>query len=127
MDRDLTIMIYGAIMGVAGSLLTSIVSALFQLWLERREHERRQHEERRHGLQHIHLPTNEEVIRFSASRSDDPAPEEPRKTAPAGSIALSTFVGGVLVYQTNDLMLGFAFAFMLAFLMTRRMIRALRR
>jgi hypothetical protein len=47
MDRDLTIMIYGAIMGVAGSLLTSIVSALFQFWLERREHERRQHEERR--------------------------------------------------------------------------------
>jgi hypothetical protein len=127
MDADLTIMIYGAIMGVVGSILTSIVSALFQFWLERREHDRRQSEERRHRLRHIHLPTDEEVIRFNASRSDDPAPEEPRRRAQTGSIALSTFVGGFLVYQTDDPMLGFAFAFMLTFLITRRTIRALRR
>ena len=41
MDSDLTVMIYGVIMGVAGSILTSIISALFQFWLPRREHERR--------------------------------------------------------------------------------------
>jgi hypothetical protein len=41
-------------------------------------------------------------------------------------MVLSTFVGGVLVYQTNDPMLGFAFTSMLGFLMTTRVIRALR-
>lgn len=41
MERDLLVMIYGAIMGVLGSLVTSIVTALFHFWLERREYERR--------------------------------------------------------------------------------------
>ena len=45
LDQDLTIMIYGAIMGVVGSILTSLVTTIFQFWLERREHERRQHED----------------------------------------------------------------------------------
>ena len=127
MDRDFTIMIYGAIMGVVGSILTSIISALFQFWLARREHERRQSEERSYRLRHIHLPTDEEVVRFNTGRGDDPAPEEQRKAAQAGSIALSAFVGGILVYQTEDPMLGFAFSFMLGFLLTRRIIQAVRR
>ena len=39
MERDLLIMIYGAIMGVVGSIVTSIVTAIFHFWLDRREYE----------------------------------------------------------------------------------------
>jgi len=125
MDHDFTIMIYGAIMGVVGSILTSIVTTIFHFWLERREHERRQNVERSRQLRHIHLPTDEEVSLINSNRARELTPEGQRKTAEAGSIALSLFVGGVMVYQTHDPMLGFAFAFMLSFLQTNRMIRAL--
>jgi predicted PurR-regulated permease PerM len=127
MNHDLTIMIYGAIMGVVGSILTSIVTTVFHFWLERREHERRQTEERSRQLRYIHLPTDEEVIRINSNRNQENLPEGQRKTAEAGSIALSVFVGGIMVYQTHDPMLGFAFTFMLGFLLTNRLIRALRR
>jgi hypothetical protein len=125
MDRDLTIMIYGAIMGVAGSILTSIVTTVFQFWLARREDERKQQAERNRQLRHIHLPTDEEVILFNAGREDSP-PESQRKAAESGSIVLSVFVSGVLVYQTNDPMLGFSFAALLGFLFTNRILRKLR-
>ena len=124
MDHDLTIMIYGAIMGVVGSVLSSIVTALFQLWLARREEERKQSEDRSRQLRQIHLPTVEDVIKINASRDEEDTPEGQRKAAEAGSLALSVFVGGFMVYQTHDPMLGFAFAFMLTFLWTRRLIRA---
>jgi predicted PurR-regulated permease PerM len=127
MDHDLTIMIYGAIMGVVGSILTSIVTTIFQFWLERREQERRHNEERSRQLRHIHLPTDEEIIIINSSRDQEITPEGQRKAAEAGSIALSLFVGGFMVYQTHDLMLGFAFTFMLGFLLTNRVIRALKR
>ena len=127
MDHDLTVMIYGAIMGVVGSILTSIVTTIFHFWLERREHERRQNEERSRQLRHIHLPTDEEIIIINSSRDQEPTPEGQRKTAEAGSIAVSVFVGGIMVYQTHDPMLGFAFTFMLGFLITNRLIRAFRR
>ena len=39
MDRDRVVMIYGAIMGVVGSIVTSILPALFQLWLDCREYQ----------------------------------------------------------------------------------------
>lgn len=68
MDSDLIVMIYGAIMGVVGSLLTFMISALFQFWLARREHERRQSEERSYRLRQIHLPTDEEVIRLMLTK-----------------------------------------------------------
>jgi predicted PurR-regulated permease PerM len=122
MDHDLTIMIYGAIMGVVGSVLSSIVTALVQLWLARREDERK----RSRQLRQIHLPTDEEVIRINASRGHEESEEGQRKTAEAGSIAVSVFVGGFMVYQTHDPMLGFVFSFMLTYLLTRRLIRAWR-
>ena len=125
MDHDLTIMIYGAIMGVAGSILSSIVTAIFQLWLVRREDQRKEREERSRQLRLIHLPTDEEVIRINASRDHGEGPDGQRTAAQAGSIALSAFVGGLLVYQTRDSMLGFAFAAMLGFLLTNRLIRTL--
>ncbi len=126
MDHDFIIMIYGAIMGVVGSILTSIVTTIFHFWLDRREHERRQNQERSLQLRHIHLPTDEEVILINSNRDQELTPEGQRKTAEAGSIALSLFVSGVMVYQTHDPMLGFAFTFMLSFLLTNRVVRALR-
>jgi hypothetical protein len=125
MDRDLTIMIYGAIMGVVGSILTSIVTTIFQFWLARREDERKQSQERSRQLRYIHLPTDEEVILINASRQNDNSPELQRKAAETGSVVLSVFIGGVLVYQTNDAMLVFSFAALIGFLVTRRVIRAL--
>jgi hypothetical protein len=127
MDHDLTIMIYGAIMGVVGSILTSIVTTIFHFWLERREHERRQSEERSRELRYIHLPTDEEIIMINASRDHAATPEGQHKAAEAGSVAVSVFVGGIMVYQTHDPMLGFAFTFMLGFLLTNRVIKSLRR
>jgi hypothetical protein len=126
MDHDLTVMIYGAIMGVVGSILTSIVTTIFHFWLERREYERRQKQERSRQLRYIHLPTDEEIVVINASRAQEQLPEGQRKAAETGSIALSVFVGGIMVYQTHDPMLGFAFAFMLGFLLTNRLIKALR-
>ena len=127
MDHDFTFMIYGAIMGVVSSILTSIVTTIFHFWLERREYERRQDAEWSRQLRHIHLPTGEEVILINSNRGQGNTSEGQRKTAEAGSIAVSAFVGGIMVYQTHDPRLGFAFAGMLSFLLTNRIIQALRR
>jgi hypothetical protein len=124
MDHDLTIMIYGAIMGVVGSVLSSIATALFQLWLARREDERKRSADRSRLLRQIHLPTDEDVIKINANRDHEETPEAQPKAAEAGSIALSAFVGGLMVYKTHDPMLSFAFTFMLSFLLTKRVIRA---
>ena len=126
MDHDLTIMIYGAIMGVVGSILSSLVTTIFQFWLARRESERKHHEEQSRRLRHIHLPTGEDVILINSGRRAGNLPESQRKAAETGSIALSVFVGGALVYQTNDAMLAFTFAALLGFLLARRAIRMLK-
>jgi hypothetical protein len=127
MDHDLTIMIYGAIMGIVGSILTSIVTTIFHFWLERREYKRRQSEERSRELRHIHLPTDQEIIIINSSRDNENTSEGQRKAAEAGPIALSVFVGGIMVHQTHDPRLGFAFTFMLGFLLTNRLLRAFRK
>lgn len=126
MDRDLTIMIYGAIMGVVGSILSSLVTTIFQAWLARRENDRKQSEERSRQLRHIHLPTDEEVIRINSGRQDGNLPEPQRKAAETGSIVVSVFIGGALVHQTNDILLAFTFAALLGFLVTKRLLRALK-
>ena len=110
MDHDLTIMIYGAIMGVVGSILTSLITTVFQFWLARREYERQQNEERSRQLRHIHLPTDKEVILINSSRDPAERSEGQRETGEARTIGLSVFVGGVLVDQTNDPILSFSFA-----------------
>lgn len=127
MDRDLTIMIYGALMGVAGSILTSIVTTIFQLWLARRDEERKERQARYRQLRQIHLPSDEEVIRINANRNTEEIPEDSRKATGVGSLALSIFVGSLLVYQTNDAMLEFTFSAMLGFLATSRLKRSLGR
>src|SRR5215212_920957 len=127
MERDLTIMIYGAIMGVVGSIVSSLISTAFQFWLARREEERKQGEAQRRKLRQIHLPTDEEVILINTQRSNESESDAPRKAAETGSLVLSSFISGALVHRTNDPMLGFAFAACLGFLMTRWAVRRLRR
>ena len=127
MDRDLTIMIYGAIMGVVGSIISSLTSTIFQFWLARREEQRKQTETQSRQLRQIHLPTDEEVIRINAQHSNENESEAPRKAAETGSLVLSSFLGGVLVYRTNDPRLGFTFMACLSYLLTKRVLRRFRR
>lgn len=127
MERDLLVMIYGAIMGVVGSIVTSIVTALFHFWLERREYQRRQSEEHDRQLRRIHIPTDEEILLLNSERQDEHPPEVARTAAEAGSIIISLLLSSAAVYQTRDPMLGFAFGACLGFLLMRRTIRYFRR
>jgi predicted PurR-regulated permease PerM len=127
MERDVVVMIYGAIMGVVGSILTSILTALFQLWLDRREYRRRQTEEHDRRLRQIHLPTDEDVRLISQEHQNEQSPETARTSASAGAVLLSLMISSTLVFQTRDPFLGFSFAAALGFLFTRRLTRYLRR
>ena len=126
MERDLLIMIYGAIMGVVGSIITSIVTAIFHFWLDRREYERRKAEERQRELRRIHIPTDEELRTINAELQSEHAPEGARTAAEASSILLSVILSSAAVYQTRDPYLGFAFGTCLGFLATRRVTRAIK-
>ena len=126
MERDLLIMIIGAIMGVVGSIITSIVTAIFHFWLDRREYERRKSEERQRELQHIHIPTEEELRTINAELQNEHASEGVRTVAEAGSILFSVILSSAAVYQTRDPYLGFAFGSCLGFLVTRRITRAIK-
>jgi hypothetical protein len=61
MDHDLLMMIYGAVIGVGSSLVTTI----FQTWLERREYERRKREDRERMKIKIHIATPEEIEKYT--------------------------------------------------------------
>lgn len=126
MDRDLTIMIYGALMGVVGSIVTSLVTTMFQFWLTRREYERRLKEEQQKQMTQIYLPTGEEVIAIISSDHQFNQPEASHRAAEAGSIIFSIILGSFLVYQTRDPMLGWAFTAILGFLITNRTIKLLK-
>ena len=127
MDRDLIMMIYGALMGILSSIVTSLVTTSFQFWLARREYERKLREEQERKLRQIYLPTDEEVIAFISHDQIVSQPETSHKAAEAGSIILSIILGSVLVYQTNDPILGFTFTAILGFLLTNRVLRFLKR
>jgi predicted PurR-regulated permease PerM len=127
MERDLLVMIYGAIMGVVGSIVTSIVTALFHFWLERREYERRQSEERDRQLRRIHIPTDEEILLLNSEPQNEHPAEVARTAAEAGSILISLLLSSAAVYQTRDPMLGFAFGACLGFLLMRRITRFFKR
>ena len=124
MENDLLVMIYGAIMGVTGSIITSIVTAVFQSWMERREYDRRRSEELRSRLSQIHLPTDEEVRIFNSEHPGEQPPEAVRtSTAEAGAVLVSILLSSTAVYQTRDPILGFSFAAALGFLVARRLTR----
>jgi predicted PurR-regulated permease PerM len=127
MERDLMVMIYGAIMGVVGSILTSIVTALFQLWLERREYDRRQSQKRHRQLRQIHLPTDEDIRTINAEQQGDQQPEPARTLAGAGSVLVSLLLSTLVVYQTHDAMLGFVFSGLIGFLLMNRVLRFFKR
>lgn len=127
MERDLLFMIYGAIMGVVGSIVTSIVTALFHFWLERREYQRRQSEEHERQLKRIHIPTDEEILLLNSDRQLEHPPEISRTAAEAGSILISLLLSSAAVYQTRDPMLSFAFGACIGFLATRRITRFFKR
>jgi len=124
MERDLLVMIYGAIMGIVGSVVTSILTAIFQLWLERREYERRQSEEHHRQLRRIQLPTDEEVRMINADHQNEGQPEGAHTIAGAGSFLVSLLLSSLVVYQARDLLLGFAFGACLGFLIGRRIIKS---
>lgn len=126
MDHDLTLMIYGALMGVVGSIVSSLVSTLFQFWLARREYERKQYEEQHKQLNQIYLPTEEEVIAILQSQSDHEETSISHPAARAGSLVLSVVVSSFLIYQTKNLWLGFAFSAVLGFVVTKRVMRLFR-
>jgi hypothetical protein len=127
MDSDLTIMIYGALIGVVSSIVTSIVTTSFQFWLTRREYERRLKEEQQRQMSHIYLPTGEEIIAIISNEQQFNQPEGSHKAAEAGSIIFSIILGSFLVYQARDPMLGLAFTAILGFLITNRAIKFLKR
>ncbi len=102
MERDLLVMIYGAIMGVVGSIVTSLVTATFQLWLERREYERRQAQEHHRQLKQIHLPTDEEVRLINSDHQNEHGPETTRAAAEAGSILLSLILSSAEAHHHSS-------------------------
>jgi len=124
MERDLLVMIYGAIMGVVGSIVTSIITAFFQLWIERREYDRRQAAEHHRQLRQIHLPTDEEVMMINSEREAEHPPETVHTAAEAGSLLISLFLSSAAVYQTRDPILGFLFGACLGYLAGRRVIKS---
>ena len=81
MAHDLLIMIYGAIIGVVGSIVTSMVTAIFHFWLDRREYERRRSEEHQRQRSQIYLPTDEEVMTINSDIQNEHAPEAARTAA----------------------------------------------
>lgn len=127
MENDLMVMLYGALMGVVGSIVTSIVTTVFQSWMERREYERRRTEEHASRLRQIHLPTDEDVRMINAEHHNEQAPEAARTTAEAGAVLLSILLSSTVVYQTRDPLLGFSFGAALGFLITHRLTKFLRR
>src|ERR1041385_1351577 len=117
MDHDLTMMIYGALMGVVGSIVSSLVTTIFQFWLTRREYERKQYEEQHKQINQIYLPTEEEVIAILQTQSDQEQ-QVSHKAAQAGSLVLSVVVSSFLIYQAKNPWLGFAFSATLSFVAT---------
>src|SRR5512133_2594139 len=125
MNHDLLVMIYGAILGVVGSIVTSIVTAIFHFWLDRREYERRRKEEHERQISKIYLPTDEEVMTINSEIQNEHQPEATRAAVEAGSFVLSLVLSSAVVYNTKDPLLGFAFGACLGFLFTGRILTAI--
>ena len=58
MDHDLLMIIYGALIGLGSSLIT----ALFQSWINRRDLERQRKVDRKREQQNIQIPTTDEIM-----------------------------------------------------------------
>ena len=130
MDRDVLLLIYGALIGVASSILTSLVTFMIQMWFERREYERRQSEEHQKQIRQIYLPTNKEVEEINLQRENRDQQELPHRTSEAGFLMLaiiSMLACGLLAFKVNSPTFSFAFTAVLGFLFTNRILKLLRR
>ena len=127
MDHDLLLMLYGALIGAASRILTTIIEAALQRWMQRRDQERRHREELHRQATQIYLPTVEEVQAITAERYQEHEAAAPRKAFGTGSIVLSVVGGGFVIHQARDPLLSLGFATLLSFLVTHNAIKRLRR
>ncbi len=73
MSHDLQMMIYGALIGIGSSFITT----LFQSWINRRDHEKQRKEEQKRENQKILIPTIDEVNAIKNSKYPrDKMPED---------------------------------------------------
>ena len=98
MDDDLSMMIYGVLLGAVSSLVTSIVTSIFQYWLSRRKYERWQLEEQHNEELKLELPTG---------------------AVEAGSIVFSIVVTGLLLLRMDKPNLSLAFTVIPGYLLTK--------
>ena len=68
-DRDLLLMIYGSLIGIGASIITSILKSIFDYWLSakernriRRENKKARDEDEQEKRNQIILPTNQEIL-----------------------------------------------------------------
>jgi hypothetical protein len=123
MDHDLLMMLYGAFVGASSRVVSDMVTSVFQLWLERRDHERRETEEHIRQATQIYLPTAEEVRAITSHRYQENQAAAPRRAVGTGSIVLSMVGGGFLVYQAREPMLSLCFGAMLSFMLTNNLLK----
>jgi hypothetical protein len=121
MDHDLLMMLYGALVGAGSRVVSDMVMSVFQLWLERRDHERRENEEHDRQAIQIYLPTAEEV-RAITSHSYHEHQAAPHRTVGTGSIVLSVVGGGFLIYQAREPILSLCFGAVISFLLTNSLL-----
>ena len=127
MDHDLLLMLYGALIGAASRILTTMIEAALQRWLQRREQERHHREELHRQATQIYLPTVEEVQAINSERYQEHEAAAPRKAVGTGSIVLSVVGGGFVIHQARDPMLSLGFAALVSFLMTHNALKRLKR
>lgn len=122
MDHDLLMMLYGALVGAGSRVVSDMVMSIFQLWLERRDHERRETEEHIRQTTQIYLPTAEEVRAITSHRYQEHQAAAPRRAVGTGSIVLSVVGGGFLIYQAREPMLSLCFGAMVSFMLTNNLL-----
>ena len=127
MDHDLLLMLYGALIGAASRILTTLIEASFQRWLERRDRESRHREELHRQTTQIYLPTVEEVQAITSEHYQEQEAAAPRKAVGTGSIVLSVVGGGFVIHQAREPLLSLGFAALLSFLVTHNAIKRLKR
>jgi len=123
MDHDLLMMLFGAFVGAGSRVASDMVMSVFQLWLERRDHERRETEEHIRQATQIFLPTAEEVRAITSHRYQENQAAAQRRTVGTGSIVLSVVGGGFLIYQAREPMLSLCFGAMVSFMMTNSLLK----
>jgi hypothetical protein len=127
MDHDLLMMLYGALIGAASRVMTSMVESAFQLWLERRDEKRRQSEEHSRRASQIYLPTAEEVEAITSQQYEEHQAAAQRKAVGTGSLVLSVMGSGFLIHQAREPILSLGFAALVSYLLTNSLFKRLRR